>query len=105
MPAAPSAGPFTLDEIAQACGGRIEGDGSVLIRQVNTLDQAGSGEIAFLANPRYRSQLAQTRAAAVVLGAADAGSTAIPRLVADDPYVAYARVARLLNPSSSRISV
>ncbi|MEO8135349.1 MAG: UDP-3-O-(3-hydroxymyristoyl)glucosamine N-acyltransferase [Betaproteobacteria bacterium] len=98
MPAAPTAGPFTLDEIAQACGGRIDGDGSVLIRQVNTLEHAGTGEIAFLANPRYRSQLAQTRAAAVVLGAADAASTAIPRLVADQPYVAYARVAHLLNP-------
>ena len=32
MPAAPTAGPFTLDEIAQACGGRVEGDGATIIR-------------------------------------------------------------------------
>ena len=101
MPAAPTAGPFTLDEIAQACGGRVEGDGATIIRQVNTLECAGEGEIAFLANPKYRKQLELTRAAAVVVAPEHAGLTAAPRLVIDQPYVAYARIALLLNPAAS----
>ena len=101
MPAAPTAGPFTLDEIAQSCGGRVEGDGATLIRQVNTLECAGEGEIAFLANPRYRKQLELSRAAAVVVAPEHAALTAAPRLVIDQPYVAYARIALLLNPAAS----
>lgn len=101
MPAVPTAGPFTLNEIAQVCGGHVEGDGSVLIRQVNTLERAGDGEIAFLANPKYRKQLEQTRAAAIVLAPEHAPLTAAPRLVIDQPYVAYARIALLLNPAAT----
>jgi UDP-3-O-[3-hydroxymyristoyl] glucosamine N-acyltransferase len=100
MPAAPTAGPFTLDHIARACGGRVDGDGAVLIRQVNTLERAGEGDIAFLANPKYRGQLAGTRASAVILTAADAAATPIPRLVSEQPYVTYARAALLLNPAA-----
>lgn len=101
MPAAPGAGPFTLIELAQACGGRVDGDGRVLIRQVNTLERAGAGDIAFLANPRYRKQLDLTQASAVVIAPEYAQSTAIPRLVIEQPYLAYARVALLLNPAGS----
>ena len=101
MPAAPTAGPFTLNEIAQVCGGHVEGEGGVLIRQVNTLERAGDGEIAFLANTKYRKQLEQTRAAAVVLAPEHAPLTAAPRLVIDQPYVAYARIASLLNPAAT----
>jgi predicted thioesterase len=36
-----------------------------MIERVGTLDQAGSGAIAFLADPRYRAQLEHTRASAV----------------------------------------
>ena len=98
MPAAPTAGPFTLDEIARVCGGAVEGDGGVIIRQVNTLERAGDGEIAFLANPRYRKQLEQTQAAAIVVTPDHSRLTSIPRLVVDHPYVTYARIAVLFNP-------
>ena len=98
MPAAPTAGPFTLNEIAQLCGGVVTGDGGVIIRQVNTLQRAGDGEIAFLANPRYRTQLDQTRAAALVLAPEHAALTSIPRLIVEQPYITYARIAVLLNP-------
>jgi len=100
MPAAPSAGPFTLDQLAHECGGTVAGDGAVLIHQVNTLERAGAGEIAFLANPKYRKQLEGTRAAAVVLSADHAALTAVPRLVVDQPYLAYARIAQRLNPAA-----
>ncbi|MEO7761090.1 MAG: UDP-3-O-(3-hydroxymyristoyl)glucosamine N-acyltransferase [Casimicrobiaceae bacterium] len=101
MPAAPTAGPFTLNELAVHCGARVAGDGSVLIQQVNTLEQAGPGELAFLANPRYRSQVALTGAAAVVLSPEYESLTSAPRLVTDQPYLAYARIASLLNRAAA----
>jgi UDP-3-O-[3-hydroxymyristoyl] glucosamine N-acyltransferase len=98
MPAAPTAGPYSLSQLAELCGGRVEGDGGVQIRQVNTLEHAGEGEIAFLANPKYRAQVAASRAAAVVLGPEHATLTSAPRLVSREPYLTYARIANLLNP-------
>jgi UDP-3-O-[3-hydroxymyristoyl] glucosamine N-acyltransferase len=99
MPAAPTAGPFTLSQLAERCGGTVVGDGSTLIRQVNTLERAGAGELAFLANPKYRHQAGATRAAAVVLAPEHAELTTAARIVSADPYLTYARIANLLNPT------
>ena len=52
-------------------------------------------QLGFLANPRYRAQLAATQAGAIVLRAADADGYAGTALIADDPYVAFARIAAL----------
>jgi UDP-3-O-[3-hydroxymyristoyl] glucosamine N-acyltransferase len=98
MPAAPTAGPYSLSQLAELCGGQVHGDGGVLIHQVNTLEHAGQGDIAFLANPKYRAQVAATRAAAVVLSPEHATLTSAPRLVSREPYLTYARIANLLNP-------
>src|SRR4051812_5366537 len=98
MPSAPTAGPFPLSEIAKIVGGDVVGDGTTLICQVNTLEHAGPGEIAFLSNPKYRSQLLTTAAAAIVLSADNAPHASGPRLVVEQPYLAYARIAQLLNP-------
>ena len=57
-------GPYTLAQIASQLGGRVVGDSRVLIRQVGTLERAAQGQIAFLANPKYRSKLAGTAASA-----------------------------------------
>jgi len=92
-------GPLTLGQIATRLGGRVAGDPGVLIRQVGSLESAGEGQIGFLANPKYRSRLAATRASAVVLAAESESLTALPRIVADNPYAYFARVSQLFNPA------
>jgi UDP-3-O-[3-hydroxymyristoyl] glucosamine N-acyltransferase len=89
---------YTLDELARRVGARVDGDGSVPITHLGTLESAGAGAIAFLANPRYRAQLAATRASAVIVAPGDAAHTALPKLVSDNPYATFARIAQLLNP-------
>ncbi|OGA30885.1 MAG: UDP-3-O-(3-hydroxymyristoyl)glucosamine N-acyltransferase [Betaproteobacteria bacterium RIFCSPLOWO2_12_FULL_67_28] len=91
---------FTLAEIAARFGGRVVGEPQVLIRQVGTLERAGEGQIAFLANPRYRAQLAATRAAAVIIAADAETLTARPCIVCDNPYAYFARVSQLFNPDA-----
>lgn len=87
-----------LEEIVSHLGGTLEGDGSVLVSQVATLAKAGAGQIAFLANPKYRRQLQDSRAAAVIVPPRFAQDTPLPRIVHPNPYAYYARVASLLNP-------
>ncbi len=86
-----------LSEIVAVLGGERVG-GDPLIRSVGSLAEAGPGAIGFLANPRYRGQLASTRASAVIVADSERESTGLPRIVASNPYAYYARVAQRLNP-------
>src|SRR5512134_2140594 len=89
---------FSLAELAMRTGASLEGDGSIIVRRVGTLEHAERDAIAFLANPRYRAQLAVTRAGAVIVAPADVQATPLPKLVSSEPYVVYAKVAVLLHP-------
>jgi UDP-3-O-[3-hydroxymyristoyl] glucosamine N-acyltransferase len=87
-----------LAELARMTGAALDGDGAVIVRRVATLERAEAGDIAFLANPRYRNQLASTRAGAVIVAPDAAAATALPKLVSSNPYATYARVATILHP-------
>jgi UDP-3-O-[3-hydroxymyristoyl] glucosamine N-acyltransferase len=91
-------GPYTLAQIASQLGGRVVGDAQILIRQVGSLERAGQGQIAFLANPKYRAKLAGTAASAVVLAPDAESLTGLPRIVCENPYAYFARVSQLFNP-------
>lgn len=88
----------TLGELAARFGCESGGDPATRIDGVGTLQGAGPGQIAFLANPRYRRHLENTRAAAVILGPDDAAASPVPVLIAGDPYLVYARVASVVRP-------
>jgi UDP-3-O-[3-hydroxymyristoyl] glucosamine N-acyltransferase len=94
---------LTLGELAQQLGVELRGDATARVSGVATLRGARAGELSFLANPRYRRQLAVTRASAVVLGEADAPHCPVAALVAANPYACYARAARLLLPQAAPI--
>ncbi|HEX8960832.1 MAG TPA: UDP-3-O-(3-hydroxymyristoyl)glucosamine N-acyltransferase [Geobacteraceae bacterium] len=84
----------SLKELAEYLGGRVIGDENVRVRGLASLDDAGPGEITFLANPRYASKVAATRATAVVLppGAERHGRDVVE---VKDPYLAFAKLLTL----------
>jgi UDP-3-O-[3-hydroxymyristoyl] glucosamine N-acyltransferase len=88
----------SLAELAHRLGAELRGDGNLAVSAVATLQQAGPGDISFLANPRYRKYLPQTRATAVILAEADSGSAPTAVLVSDNPYATYAQAVRVLYP-------
>ncbi len=89
---------LTLGEIAVRFGCELRGDPDRRVSRVATLANAGADAIAFLANPAYRAALGSTEAGAVLLAGEDADDCPVSALVCGDPYVTYARVARLLYP-------
>jgi len=93
---------FGLGQLAVRFGCTLRGDPDVQVERVATLAQAGPGAVTFLANPRYRAQLAHTRASAVILAAEHAEGCPAAALIAGDPYATYARVAALLHPRPGR---
>jgi UDP-3-O-[3-hydroxymyristoyl] glucosamine N-acyltransferase len=88
---------ITLAELASRVGATLEGDGSVVVRCIGTLENAGPDAVAFLTSPRFRPLLAGTRAAAVIVTPADREATSLPRLVGANPYAVYAKVAAILH--------
>jgi len=89
---------LSLSEIAAQLGGRIVGDANCKIAQVSTLARAGAEHVVFVADRRYLGALARTRAGAVVISPEFEAVTALPRIVTDQPYLYFSRLARLLNP-------
>jgi UDP-3-O-[3-hydroxymyristoyl] glucosamine N-acyltransferase len=93
----------SLGELAVRFGCELRGDPDVTVERVATLANAGPGELSFLANPRYRGQLAATRAAAVVLEAAAVADCPAAMLVSANPYATYARIAAVLHPQAAPV--
>jgi len=85
-----------LSELIAALGGDLLGGADIRITGIAPLDEAGEGSIAFLANPRYQSQLATTRAACVIVAPALAEAAAArgAAIVTPDPYLYFARLTQ-----------
>ena len=87
-----------LGHIVDALGGSLEGGAAdTLITRIAPLEVAGPGDLSFLSNPRYQQQLAASRAACVIVAPAlrDVALARGPCIVADNPYVYFARATQL----------
>jgi UDP-3-O-[3-hydroxymyristoyl] glucosamine N-acyltransferase len=89
---------FTLAELANRVGGRVEGDGSIRIERVMPLEEAGPGDVSFFANRKYAAAFAATRAGAVIVGDGEAVAPGRNLLRASNAYLAFARVSTLFHP-------
>lgn len=90
---------FTLGELAVRFGCTLKGDPDTRVSRVATLEDAGPDAITFLANPKYRRFLAQTRAGAVIVEPRLADACPGAALLGANPYAIYARIATLLHPA------
>jgi len=94
----------TLEHLANSVDGTVVGDASCHIERVATLQNAGCGDISFLANRKYVGYLKQSNADAVIVSKADVSAVPNNAILVDDPYVSYAKIAQLLNPVDAVIA-
>jgi UDP-3-O-[3-hydroxymyristoyl] glucosamine N-acyltransferase len=87
-----------LRELAERLDCRLDGDGSIEIVRVAGIQEAGPGDLTFLANPKYDKLLSGTMASAVILRD-DAPAAPCAMLRARDPYLAFARAVGLFAPA------
>lgn len=90
--------PIRLDDLADRLSVELHGDPAIEVRSAATLAAAGPDQISFLANPRYRAQLAATRAAAVIVLPEDRALCPSAALVTAEPYTAWCRLLGLWHP-------
>jgi len=84
---------FSLGEIAAYLDAEVRGDSKLRIAGLSTLHDAGDGQLAFLANPKYTKQLATTKASAVILTSDNAANFSGNCVIVSQPYLAYARIS------------
>jgi UDP-3-O-[3-hydroxymyristoyl] glucosamine N-acyltransferase len=81
----------TLQELATLVGGIVEGEGTLKVKGIASLEEAEEGEITFLAELRHASRLEKTGASAAIV------PLSLPPFVkpvirTSNPYLAYAKV-------------
>jgi UDP-3-O-[3-hydroxymyristoyl] glucosamine N-acyltransferase len=88
---------FTLQSIATLLGGTIEGDPQAIVSSFGRIEEAGEGQLTFLANPKYEPHIYTTRATATLVSddfrPSAPLSTNLIRVA--DPYAALAQLMQL----------
>lgn len=89
---------YYLADLANRVGGELVGEANCEIKCVASLDRAGKGDICFVTDNHYRQRLKNTLASAVILDKSMLVNCPVFALVVTNPYLAYVKIARLLNP-------
>lgn len=90
----------TLGEIVAALGGELLGPPGLKLDRIGPLEGAAPSTIAFLANPRYRQQLADSAAGCVIVAPAlrDEAERRGAAIVTPDPYLYFAKLTQWWAP-------
>jgi UDP-3-O-[3-hydroxymyristoyl] glucosamine N-acyltransferase len=86
----------TLQQIAEAVGARLRGDGSVEIGGVASIASASHYDLVFVEDEKYLSRAVKSGAGAIIAGEFAAEMTGKPSLICSHPKLAFARAARFL---------
>jgi UDP-3-O-[3-hydroxymyristoyl] glucosamine N-acyltransferase len=86
-----------LSDIASRLGCDLDGVGDIEILGVAAIDSAKEGELSFLVNRKYISELECTKASALIVGM-DFEAARLPLLRHRNPYLAFAKAIELFHP-------
>jgi UDP-3-O-[3-hydroxymyristoyl] glucosamine N-acyltransferase len=86
----------SLQEIAQAVGARLCGDGSVEVESVASIGSASPHDLVFVEDEKYLARALESPAGGVIAGEFAAESSGKPLLVCGHPKLAFARAATFL---------
>ena len=91
-----------LSELAEYVGGRVVGDDAVIVSRISPIEEAGPGDITFLANSRYAKFLTNSKASAIIVAphVIDEQFTQPGQgfLEVAQPYLAFAKILQLFAP-------
>lgn len=86
-----------LSELAARIGATLAGEGDALVTGVAPIDEAGPGQVTFLANPKYARHARESRAAAIIAREPVEGARA-GFLLSENPYYAFACAVEIFHP-------
>ena len=97
---------YSLKDLADKVKGELVGDPDLVISSIATIQNASSGCISFLANPKYKKFLKESSASAIIVSPELSSRLETPGIIAEDPYAAYAIISSMFtrhrNPYSDK---
>jgi len=83
---------FTAAQIAQIINGKVEGDEAVAVSSFGKIEEAQSGQLSFLSNPKYEDYIYTTNASIVIINQDYALKTTVGATLirVADAYTAFA---------------
>ncbi|MBM3360189.1 MAG: UDP-3-O-(3-hydroxymyristoyl)glucosamine N-acyltransferase [Betaproteobacteria bacterium] len=90
---------ITSGDLVKQLGGELIGDSDILIDSVASLASSNQNSISFFNNPKYLDLLKITKAAIVIIRSESLELRKGPVIISNNPYLYFAKVSRLLNPS------
>jgi UDP-3-O-[3-hydroxymyristoyl] glucosamine N-acyltransferase len=94
---------FTSKEIARRLGGELEGDPQARVAGIAPIASAGTGDLTFLANRKYRQYLTTTQAAVVIVDRDTECPEHLTVIRHDNPYLAFAQAVELVYPDKPHL--
>lgn len=88
---------LTLGEVADQLGLECRGERARCLTGLANLALANEHQLSFLANPKFRKFLDDTRAGAIIVSREIADTATFDCLISDNPYLSYARASRLFD--------
>lgn len=89
---------ITLQEVAELVGGRLEGDGSVAIEGIASLEEAQDRHLTFVAEAKHLPRLAASKAAGALAGEFAIPSPTMPLIRVGNVQAALAALLAKLSP-------
>jgi len=86
---------YSLQDLVSEVNGRLVGEPTTEIHSISTIQNASSGCISFLANPKYKKFLSDTQASAVIISPENESDLRGSGIIVDDPYAAYAIISSM----------
>ena len=97
---------YSLKDLADKVKGELVGDPDLVISSIATIQNASSGCISFLANPKYKKFLKESSASAIIVSPELSTRLETPGIIAEDPYAAFAIISSMFtrhrNPYSDK---
>lgn len=91
----------TAAELAERVGGRVAGDGSIVIRRIASVERAGEGDVAFIEDGKMLESARESRASCLIVP--EGAKFDAPCLIeVKHPKLAFALIAELLHPRKRR---
>jgi UDP-3-O-[3-hydroxymyristoyl] glucosamine N-acyltransferase len=96
----------TAEELAAHLASQCVGDGGVVVERVADLQGADTGSLAFVENQKSFESTGDCTASCLIVSDVETARAAFPKvpafIVADQPKLAFARIAALLHPPKRR---
>lgn len=92
----------SLKQLAIAIDADLRGDSDHVVNSCATLESAESDQLSFIYNKKFSSALGDTNAGVVILSEAFLNGYKGNALVVNDPYLSYAKAAKIINPTPIR---